>query len=89
MTIGKKLIARIDGHPIRKEFVIEIYDEDYAKDKTFVKYMILFGCACNFMDGAVKLVKRLYKKMKSTGTTEYKPPKNELDLFRNPRMMRR
>jgi len=89
LTIGKKLIARIDGHPIRKEFVIEIYDEDYAKDKTFVKYMILFGCACNFMDGAVKLVKRLYKKMKSTGTTEYKPPKNELDLFRNPRMMRR
>jgi hypothetical protein len=89
LYIGKKLIARIDGHPIQKEFEIEIFDEDYAKDKTFIRYMTLFGCACNFMDGAVKIVKRLYKKMKSTGTTSYKPPKQELDLFRNPRMMRR
>ncbi|MFW9829808.1 MAG: hypothetical protein ACFFBY_02445 [Promethearchaeota archaeon] len=87
--IGKKLIARIDGHPIQKEFEIEIYDEDYAKDKTFRTYMILFGCACNFMDGADKIIKRLYKKMKNTGSSTYKPPKNELDLFRNPRMMRR
>ncbi|GAI90057.1 unnamed protein product, partial [marine sediment metagenome] len=45
--------------------------------------------ACNFMDDAKKIIKRLYKKMKSTGTTDYKIPKNELDLFRNPRMMRR
>jgi len=87
--IGKKLIARVDGHPIQKEFEIEIYDEDYAKDKTFRTYMILFGCACNFMDGADKIIKRLYKKMKNTGSSSYKPPKNELDLFRNPRMMRR
>lgn len=87
--IGNKVIARIDGHPIQKEYEIEIFDEDYAKDKTFVRYIILFGLACNFMDGAKKLVKRLYKKMKSTGTTDYKIPKTELDLFRNPRMMRR
>jgi len=89
MYIGKKLIARVDGHPIQKEFEIEIYDEDYAKDKTFIRYMTLFGCACNFMDDAVKIVKKLYKKMKNTGTSIYKPPKQELDLFRNPRMMRR
>jgi hypothetical protein len=89
IRIGKKLIARVDGHPVRKEFIIEIYDEDYAKDKTFERYMILFGCACNFMTDAIKLVKRLYKKMKSTGSSAYKPPKQELDLFRNPRMMRR
>jgi len=89
LSIGKKLIARVDGHPIQKEYIIEIYDEDYAKDKTFVRYMILFGLACNFMDGAKKIIKRLYKKMKSTGTTDYKIPKTELDLFRNPRMMRR
>ena len=87
--IGKKIIARIDGHPIQKEYIIEIFDEDYAKDKTFMRYMILFGLSCNFMDGAKKIVKRLYKKMKSTGTTDYKMPKSELDLFRNPRMMRR
>ena len=87
--IGKKVIARIDGHPIQKEYIIEIFDEDYAKDKTFMRYIILFGLACNFMDGAKKIVKSLYKKMKSTGTTDYKVPKNELDLFRNPRMMRR
>jgi hypothetical protein len=87
--IGKKLIARIDGHPLQKEFEIEIYDETYAKDSTFVKYMTLFGMACNFMDDAVKQVKRLYKKMKSTGSSKYKPPRTELTLFRNPRMMRR
>jgi hypothetical protein len=89
LYIGKKLIARVDGHPIQKEYEIEIYDEDYAKDRTFVRYMILFGLACNFMDGAKKIVKRLFKKMKATGTTEYIPPKSEMDLFRNPRMMRR
>ncbi len=87
--IGKKVIARIDGKPIKKQYEIEIFDEDYAKDKTFMRYMILFGLACNFMDEAKKIIKRLYKKMKSTGTTDYKVPKNELDLFRNPRMMRR
>lgn len=87
--IGNVLIARIDGHPIQKEFEIEIYDKDYAKDKTFIKYMTLFGMACNFMDESVKLVKRLYKKMKSSGTTDYKIPRQELTLFRNPRMMRR
>jgi hypothetical protein len=89
LFIGKKKIARVDGHPIQKEFEIEIYDEDYAKDKTFIRYMTLFGCACNFMDDAIKLVKKMYKQMKSTGTSDYKPPKQELDLFRNPRMMRR
>ena len=89
LYIGKKLIARVDGHPIQKEYEIEIYDEDYAKDRTFVRYMILFGLACNFMDGAKKIVKRLFKKMKATGTSDYVPPKSEMDLFRNPRMMRR
>jgi hypothetical protein len=89
IRIGKKLIARVDGHPVRKESEIQIYDEIYAKDKTFVKYMILFGCACNFMNDAEKIVKKLYKQMKTTGSSPYKPPKQELDLFRNPRMMRR
>lgn len=87
--IGKKLIGRIDGHPIQKEYEIEIYDATYAKDSTFIKYMTLFGMACNFMDDALKQIKRLYKKMKSTGSSTYKPPRTELTLFRNPRMMRR
>jgi hypothetical protein len=87
--IGKKKIARVDGHPIQKEFEIEIYDEDYAKDKTFLKYLTIFGLACNFMNESQKIIKRLYKKMKNTGSSPYKPPKQELDLFRNPRMMRR
>ena len=89
LYIGKKLIARVDGHPIQKEYEIEIYDEDYAKDKIFLRYITLFGIACNFMDEARKVIKRLYKKMKDTGTSDYKPPKTEMDLFRNPRMMRR
>jgi hypothetical protein len=87
--IGDVKVARVDGQVVQKNFEIEIYDEAYAKDKTFVIYLILFGCICNFMKGAEKIVKKLYKQMRKTATSDYKPPKQELDLFRNPRMMRR
>jgi len=87
--LGDQKIARVDGQRIQKNFELEIYDEAYAKDKSFVKYMTLFGCACNFMHDAEKLIKKLYKKMKKTATSDYKSPKQELDLFKNPRMMRR
>jgi len=87
--IGDVKIARVDGQVIQKNFEIEIYDEQYAKDKTFTIYLILFGCMCNFMKEAEKMVKKMYKKMKKTATSDYKPPRTELTLFRNPRMMRR
>ena len=87
--LGEKKIAKIDGQPIQKEFEIEIYEEDYAKDKYFVMILTLFGVCCNFMKDAKKIIKKFYKQMKTTGTTEYKPPKPELDLFKNPRMMRK
>ncbi len=87
--IGKKKIARIDGQRVQKEWEIDIYDENYAKDKTFVMLLILFGCICNFMKSATKLIEKFYKPMKDTGTTDYKPPKLEMDLFKNPRLMRK
>jgi hypothetical protein len=87
--LGDQKIARIDGQRVQKNFELEIFDEAYAKDKSFVKYMTLFAMACNFMHDSEKLIKRLYKKMKKTGTSDYKPPKQEIDLFKNPRMMRR
>lgn len=87
--IGDVKIARVDGQVIQKNFEIEVYDEQYAKDKTFTIYLILFGCMCNFMKEAEKMVKKMYKKMKKTATSDYKPPRSELTLFRNPRMMRR
>ena len=87
--IGDQKVARIDGQRIQKNFELEIYDETLAKDKSFVKYMTLFACGCNFMNDAEKLVKKLYKQMKKTGTSNYKMPKQELDLFKNPRMMRK
>ena len=87
--IGDQKIARVDGQRIQKNFEIQILLEEYAKDKSFVLYMILFGCICNFMKDAEKMVKKFYKQMKKTATTDYKMPKKELDLFRNPRMMRR
>lgn len=87
--LGNEKIARVDGQRVQKNFEVEIYLEDYAKDKTFVKYMTLFACCCNFMHDAEKVIKRLYKKMKRTATSDYKPPKTELDLFKNPRMMRK
>ncbi|MHA1931068.1 MAG: hypothetical protein ACW96X_00920 [Promethearchaeota archaeon] len=87
--IGDQKIARVDGQRVQKNFELEIYDETLAKDKSFVKYMTLFACGCNFMHESEKLVKRLYKKMKKTGTSDLKLRKQELDLFKNPRMMRR
>jgi hypothetical protein len=87
--IGKKKVARIDGQRIQKEFEIEIYDEFYANDIDFVRYLMLFGCACNFIKDTRKMVKRLYKEMEDTGTTNYKIPKRESDLFKNPRLMRK
>ncbi|MFX1554777.1 MAG: hypothetical protein ACFFBV_12680 [Promethearchaeota archaeon] len=87
--VGDQKIARVDGQVVQKNFEIEIYDAAYAKDKMFVIYMILFGCVCNFMNVAEKIIKKLYKKMKKTGTSDYEIPRKELTLFRNPRMMRR
>jgi hypothetical protein len=87
--IGDAKIARVDGQVIQKNFEIEIYDQTYAKDKTFVIYLILFGCMCNFMKDSEKIVKKLYKQMRKSATSDYKPPRTELLLFRNPRMMRR
>lgn len=87
--IGKKKIAKIDGQRIQKEWEIEIYDETYAKDKTFVMYLILFACVCNFMKDSEKMIKKLYTEMKDTGTSSYKMPYYEQQLFKNPRMMRK
>ncbi len=87
--IGKKQIARVDGQALQKEFEIEIYDKFYAEDQTFVHQLILFACACNFMKDAEDMIKDLYKELNETGTTDYRIPKRELDLFKNPRMMRR
>ncbi|MFX1260290.1 MAG: hypothetical protein ACFFAN_20765 [Promethearchaeota archaeon] len=87
--IGKKKIARVDHQRITKDVEIEIYDEDYAKDKMFVMTVALFGCLCFFMKEIKKVINGYYKKMKVTGTSEYKPPRMELDLFKNPRMIRR
>ncbi|MEJ2250361.1 MAG: hypothetical protein P8Y97_12005 [Candidatus Lokiarchaeota archaeon] len=87
--IGNKKIARIDGQRIQKQFQIEIFDKFYADDKIFLRILLLFACACEFMNESHKIMRRLYKKMKSSGTTDYKPEKQELDLFKNPRMMRK
>ncbi|MFO8018221.1 MAG: hypothetical protein R6U96_06265 [Promethearchaeia archaeon] len=89
ILIGKKKIAHIDGQPVQKEFEIEIYDEDYANDVDFCKLLILFGCICNFMKDVVKIVKKRYKQLKKSGISEYKPSHKELDLFKNPRMVRK
>jgi len=89
ILLGDEKIAKVDGQRVQKNFEIEIFEESFAKDKQFVRYMILFGCICNFMRECEKMVKRLYKKMKPTATSDYKIPKQELDLFRNPRMMRK
>ncbi|MHA1292836.1 MAG: hypothetical protein ACTSQJ_09240 [Promethearchaeota archaeon] len=86
--IGKKKIARLDGQRVQKEWEIEIYDEDYAKDRTFLILLLIFGCICNFMKDTDKIIEKLFKEMKETGATSFKPPKQELALFKNPRFIR-
>lgn len=87
--LGNRKVARVDGQPIRLNYEIEIYEEALAKDKSFVKLLALFGCACNFMDEIEKMLKKMYENLKVTGTSEFAPPKQEIDLFKNPRMMMR
>jgi len=89
IMIGKKKVAKVDHQRITKDVEIEIYDEEYAKDKVFVEYITLFGCVCFFMKDAYKIVKHFVKDVKDTGTSEYEPPKQEMTLFKNPRMIRR
>ncbi|MFW9899611.1 MAG: hypothetical protein ACFFDO_10180 [Candidatus Thorarchaeota archaeon] len=87
--LGDTVIGRVDHQRVTKDVEIEIYDEDKAKDKTFIMILVLFGCICFFMKEIYKELKKFYKIMRNTGTTEFKPPKFELDLFKNPRMIRR
>lgn len=87
--LGKNKIAKVDHQRVTKDVEIEIYDENYAKDKTFILYLTLFGCVCFFMKEAYKIVKRFDKEIKNSGTSDYRPPKMEMDLFKNPRMIRR
>ena len=89
IMVGKKKVAKVDHQRITKDVEIEIYDEDYAKDKVFVEYITLFGCVCFFMKDAYKIVKHFVKNVVDTGTSDYEPPKQEMTLFKNPRMIRR
>lgn len=89
IMVGKKKVAKVDHQRVTKDVEIEIYDEDYANDKVFVDSLILFGCVCFFMKDAYKIVKHFTKEMKKTGTSDYEVPKQEMDLFKNPRLMRR
>ena len=89
LYIGKVKIARVDMERVSKNVEIEIYDENYAKDKTFVKIVTLFGTICYFMKDAENAVETLYKKIREVGSADFKPNRQELDLFKNPRMMRK
>ena len=87
--LGDVKIAKLDSQRITKDVEIEIYDENYAKDKEFIMILTLFGCVCMFMQECEDLVNHFYKGMKETGTTSYKPPRREIILFRNPRFVTR
>ncbi len=88
--LGKQKIGRVDHQRAQKDIEIQIYDEFCAKDKVFVMLLTLFGCVCNFMKETEEMVARYSKAMKDTGTAEgFKAPKPEMDLFKNPRMLRK
>ncbi|MFX1398414.1 MAG: hypothetical protein ACFFAS_15400 [Promethearchaeota archaeon] len=87
--MGDVKIARVDMQRVTKDTEIEIYDENLAKDRPFTVILALFGTLCFFMKEIENIIEYHYKGMKETGTTDYKPPRHELILFRNPRFMTR
>ncbi len=89
LFLGDIKVGRIDNQRLQNEFEIEIYDENLAKDKTFIHTILLFACGAQFLEEIEDIIKKYFKMMEKTGTTDYKIPKAEMDLFRNPRMMRR
>jgi len=89
ICLGDVIVAKVDHQKVTKDVEIEIYDENLAKDKTFVSILTLFGCICFFMNDIKKFVKKHLKTLRDTGTSDYLPPKFELDLFKNPRMIKR
>lgn len=87
--IGKKKIAKLDHQKVTNDVMIDIYDEDYSKDVNFIKMLLLFACMCKFMKEAEDMIDDLYKKMKDSGTSDYTPDRYELDLFKNPRYLKK
>jgi len=87
--MGDVKIAEVDHQKLTKDVEIDIFLEEFATDKTFVQILTLFGCICFFMKDIYKSLKSYFKTMRKTGTTDFIPPKFELDLFKNPRMIRR
>ena len=87
--LGDVKVGKVDSQRVTKDVEIEIYDENYAKDKEFTMILTLFGCACRFMEETEDLINHFFKGMKETGTTDYKPPRREIILFRNPRFVSR
>ena len=87
--LGDVKVGKVDSQRVTKDVEIEIYDENYAKDKEFTMILTLFGCACRFMQETEDLINHFFKGMKETGTTDYKPPRREIILFRNPRFVSR
>ncbi len=86
---GETKVARVDMQRIEKDVEIEIYDEAAAKDTEFCTILALFGAMCFFMKDCEDIIEKFYKTMKETGTTDYKVPRSEEILFRNPRFMTR
>ncbi len=86
--IGKKKIAKVDTVKTTKDVIIDIYDDQFAKDKQFVLFLTLFSLTTIFMKETEDMINEFVKKMEDSGTSDYKIPTNELKLFRNPRMMR-
>lgn len=87
--LGKTKVARLDMQRLDKDVEIEIYDENVSKDTEFCAILSLFGAMCFFMKDCEEIIESFYKTMKETGTTDYKVPRHEEILFRNPRFMTR
>ncbi len=82
----KKDLAEFDSKKfnVGGKVIIDIYDPELAKNKTFINSMILFGALIKFWDDVVDKLKK-FSKMLRKDEVPFNPDRHELELMANPR----
>ncbi len=86
--IHNNVIAKINGKfaNLGGKFIIDIFDEKLAVDKTFFNMLILFSSTLRFLRDVKKNIKKSLKELK-TSDTEIKLDDSESNLYLNPRKL--
>lgn len=86
--IHNYVVAKIDGRfaNLGGKFIIDIFDEKLAADKTFFNMLILFSSTLRFLKDIKKNIKKSLKELKDTDA-DIKLDDSESNLYLNPRKL--